>query len=569
MTRRRATPAASVLAIALLAAAASAQEVRPGDVRPELPAPGPTERPAPSLELPQVPAPSPAEGLASGVRLRVERFEITGSTVFGADELARAVAPFTGRELQTEGLLAARDAVTRLYVDAGYVTSGAVLPDQNPVGGVVRLGVVEGKLASVEVSGGSHFRQGFFASRLLRAGRAPLHMQELEQALRLLQRDTLIERVDAVLQPGKERGESRLVLNVHEGHRYHLGLEGSNERSPAIGSWGGSVDASFFNPIGWGEGVLAHGEFSEGLQDYEGRVEAPITPWDTRASLHYQWVKTKIVESPFDQLHIESREQTWGLELEQPVFRDDLDDLRIGLIGELRKLDTEVLGFGFCFEPEAGFSNPVSHCKGPRATVLRGQATWTRRTQVDALALRSLLSVGIDALGATTYGDSNLADGRFVSWLAQAQWAHLLPHALRDSQLVVRADLQLSNEPLLSFERFAIGGLTTVRGYRENQLVTDDGAIGSVEVRVPLWHDALGRHRIEIVPFMDVGYGWNDGAIPKGNLLWSFGIGLRVQPIDHASGEVWWGGRLKDVNDPKDHDLQDDGVVMRARVDVP
>jgi len=568
MTRRHATPAASILAIALWAAAAGAQEVRPNETRPELPAPGPTQ-PAPGIELPQLPAPSPAEGLASGLRLQVERFEITGSTVFGADELARAVAPFTGRELQTEGLLAARDAVTRLYVDAGYVTSGAVIPDQNPTGGVVRLDVVEGRLAAVDVEGSPHYRHGYFASRLLRAGRAPLHMQRLEEALRLLQRDPLIERVDAVLQPGQVRGESRLVLNVREGHRYHVGVEGSNERSPAIGSWGGTVDGSYFNAIGWGEGVLAHGEFSEGLQDYEGRIEAPITAWDTRASLHYQWTKTKIVESPFDQLDIESREQTYGIELEQPVFRDDLDDVRIGLIGELRSLDTEVLGFDFCFEPTAGFSNPVQHCKGPRATVLRSQVTWTHRTQVDALALRSLLSVGIDALGATTYGDSKFPDGRFVSWLAQAQWAHALPHVLRDSQLVVRADLQLANQSLFSFERFAIGGLTTVRGYRENQLVTDDGAIGSVEVRVPLWNDALGHHLVEIVPFMDVGYGWNDGPDPEDNWLWSCGIGLRVRPIAQASGEVWWGGRLKDVNDPKDHDLQDDGVYVRARVDVP
>lgn len=568
MTRRRATPAAAVLAIALLAAAAAAQDVRPGDVRPELPAPGPPGT-APSIELPPVPPPGPKPGLASGLRLRVERFEITGSTVFGADELARAVAPFTGRELETEGLLAARDAVTHLYVDAGYVTSGAVLPDQDPTGGVVRLEVVEGKLASVEVGGNQHFRDGFFASRLLRAGRSPLRMEQLEEALRQLQRDPLIERVDAVLQPGGALGESRLVLTVLESHRYHLGLEGSNDRSPAIGSWGGTVDASFYNPVGWGEGLLAHGEFSEGLQDYEGRVEAPVTPWDTRAALHYQWTKTKIVESPFDELDIESRERTWGLELEQPIFRDDLNDLRIGLIGELRKLETEVLGFDFCFEPEAGFSNGLAHCSAPQATVLRGQVTWTRRTQVDALALRSLLSVGIDAFGATTHGDHDLADGRFVSWLAQAQWARALPHVLRDSQLVLRADLQLATEPLLSFERFAIGGRTTVRGYRENQLVTDNGAIGSAELRVPLWHDALGRHRIEIVPFMDVGYGWNDGADPQDNLLWSGGIGIRVQPIDQAFGEAWWGGRLADVNDPKHHDLQDDGVNVRARLDVP
>src|SRR5260221_12935628 len=132
MACRRSHFAGAAAALALgLAAAAGAQNVRPGDVRPELPAPEPSAAP-PRVELPPFPEPSGEHGPAAGLRIRVERFEIAGSTVFTADELARAVAPFTGRDLGTEDLLAARDAVTHLYVDAGYVTSGAVLPDQDP-----------------------------------------------------------------------------------------------------------------------------------------------------------------------------------------------------------------------------------------------------------------------------------------------------------------------------------------------------------------------------------------------------------------------------------------------------
>ncbi len=562
----------SALAAALLALGAAseaiAQDIRPGDVRPELPPPAPGEE-APRFELPPLPLPGAEGRPAAGLRLRVERFEITGSTVFEDEELARAVAPFTGRELETEELLAARDAVTRLYEDAGYRGSGAVLPDQDPTGGVVRLEVVENELAEVEVHGNRQFRDGYFASRLLRAGRAPLRLQQLEAVIQQLQRHPLIERVEAVLEPARVRGQSRLVLTVAEGARFHLGLEGSNDRSPAVGSWGGGGDASVFNLVGWGDAVTVRGQASEGVQDYEVRADAPITPWDTRAALRFRETRVEIVESPFDELEIESYARTWGAELEHPLYRDDQDEISIGVIGELRKLETQVLGLDFCFEPAADFSNPLPSCSDPRATVLRSSAGWTRRSASDVMALHSLLSFGIDAFGATRHTDRDLADGRFVAWLAQAQWAHVLPEALWDSHLVLRADLQLASEPLLSFERFAIGGRTTVRGYRENFLVTDNGVTASAELRVPIWRDALGRHRLEVVPFTDVGHGWNDGpSDPEDDVLWSGGVGLRTEPIDGVFGEVWWGGRLARVGG-LGHDLQDDGVHVRLRVDVP
>ena len=41
--------------------------------------------------------------------------------------------------------------------------------------------------------------------------------------------------------------------------------------------------------------------------------------------------------------------------------------------------------------------------------------------------------------------------------------------------LIVRQTLQLASEPLLNIEKFALGGINTVRGYRENQFVRDNG----------------------------------------------------------------------------------------------
>jgi len=564
--------AAIALAIPhLLAAAAAAQQgLRPGDERPALPEPTRPGAEEPPLALPPVTPPAEDAPLASGVQVRVERFAFSGHTVFGTAALEAAVAPYTGRTISSEELLAARNAVTRLYVDAGYLTSGAVVPDQSVRDGVVRIEVVEAGLGAVEVVGNEHFRDGYFRTRLLRAGRAPLNVERMEAALRLLQRDPLIERVDAVLEPGPGRGESRLRLTVAERLPLALGLEVGNGRSPAVGSLNGVGEVAYSNLVGWGESISARGEISEGVRDVELRVATPLGPWDTRLSGWGRFTQVEIVEDPFDDLDIESKAWTWGVELAQPLWRDERDEVWAQLRGELRELETEVLGEEFCFEPDPGLGQTLSDCDQPKATVLRGGLSWTRRTERNVWAFQTLVSVGVDALGATTTSDRDLADGEFVAWLAQLQWAHVLPESLLGSHLVLRGDVQLASEPLLSFERFAIGGRTSVRGYRENQLVSDSGAIGSAELRVPVWRDALGRHRLELVPFTDVGHGWNEaGPEPEDDLLWSVGVGLRAQPVPGLFAEAWWGGRLVSVDRPEDRAFQDHGVHLRLRAYLP
>jgi hemolysin activation/secretion protein len=244
-----------------------------------------------------------------------------------------------------------------------------------------------------------------------------------------------------------------------------------------------------------------------------------------------------------------------------PLFRSEDDQVWAGLIAEHRSSKTSVLGEDFCFEPQ------TASCDDPTVSVLRQSLEWTRATRADVFALRSLLSVGVEALDATTHGKASVPDGRYLVWLGQAQWVHVLPERLWGTQTLLRVDTQISNDPLLSIERFAIGGLDSVRGYRENQLVRDSGVVVSGELRIPVWRDSLRRSLLELVPFTDYGYGWNDGFEPPDDTLWSLGAGLRFTPWRWLLAEIYWGGRLRDVPNPND-DLQDEGVSFRVVVDV-
>ena len=110
--------------------------------------------------------------------------------------------------------------------------------------------------------------------------------------------------------------------------------------------------------------------------------------------------------------------------------------------------------------------------------------------------------------------------------MGQAQWARRL--GVLDTELIARTDLQLAKEALLPLEQIAVGGRFSVRGYRENQLVRDNGWLASVEARIPVIRERRWANYVQVAPFVDVGHAWNTNRpTPELTTLASVGLGLR------------------------------------------
>jgi len=173
-------------------------------------------------------------------------------------------------------------------------------------------------------------------------------------------------------------------------------------------------------------------------------------------------------------------------------------------------------------------------------------------------AARSQVSWGIDALGATVHGKTE-PDGKFVSWLLQLQWARRF--SFLDLETVFRTDLQLANSPLLAMEQIAVGGYSSVRGYRQNQVVADQAVVTSAEVRIPIWRRPDLGGTISLAPFVDYAHVWDqeDRLLDRSRNLASVGIGLRWDMPRFVSARVYWGQDLVDAittGDIQDHGLQ-------------
>lgn len=467
--------------------------------------------PSPQLENP------PETTFPSGQSFFVKEIQVKGYSVL-EDEIIKLKQGYENKKVTFEELLELRSQITKLYFDKGYISSGAFIPNsQNVISGVVQIQIVEGELERITISGLERLQTGYVRSRIERFAGKPLNKKRLEEALQLLQRDPLIGRVNAELIAGSVPGNNILQVKIIETPAFHAGVGFGNNQSPVVGSQQASVFVAHDNLLGFGDKFSAEYTATEGLDIYDVSYSVPINALDGTVNVRYNNSGSRIIESDFRELGIRSETETLSFSIRQPLVRRLNSEFALSLAFDLRRSQTFILNdipFSFVEGPEDGES---------KLTVLRFSQDWLQRDATTVLAARSQFSLGIDAIDATV-NDSG-TDGRFFTWLGQFQWVQRLsPRIL----MLAKVNTQLTGDSLLSPEKISIGGVDTVRGYRQNQLVGDNGVIGGVEVRIPLTSNV---ENLQLVPFFDIGTVWNNRGINSDpQTLASLGLGLQWQP---------------------------------------
>ncbi|HSQ49957.1 MAG TPA: POTRA domain-containing protein, partial [Nitrospiraceae bacterium] len=193
--------------------------------------------PPPSPVLPIVPLP-PETGVPTqpgAVQVFVRDVRVIGNTAFSDQEIDEVTDPFKNRTLMTEDLERLRLVLTLLYVNKGYLTSGAIIPDQDVISGVITVQIVEGKLTRIDIEGNRWFRSSYLRDRLSLGIRTPVTLDPLQDQLQILQQDRRIERINAELRPGDQRGDSLLHVRVADRNPFHASMEVNNYLTPLVG----------------------------------------------------------------------------------------------------------------------------------------------------------------------------------------------------------------------------------------------------------------------------------------------------------------------------------------------
>lgn len=545
---------------------------------------------------PAPPAPSSPSG-PSEPKISIREIRIVGSTVFKPSDWRPLTAPLIDTSVGISELRAVADEITRRYVERGYITSQALLAEQEIKDGVVVIQVVEGRIATNGLRVNGAFRlHNYVKSRVALGLAAPLRVDRIENQLILLRDDPLLDSIRARLLPGQDQGESVLEVTVKEADPLNTELTADNFSPPILGGerYGGEI--GYGNVLGLGDGFnvsYKHTNTTNSLWDLRYRL--PLNPMNgtlearaflsrsqTTTSQAFQVINQGEVTTNSVDLTLRSDYDFYEASFRQPLIRTPLKEVAVSAGFAYRKgfpleaLDATGLPDEFAdFVAAQGLEDGLQNLgllsrdlNQDTTSVFTLGADYLVRDPQGVWSFRSQFNLGTGLFDATIRPQP-LPDSQFFSWLVQAQ---RLQRLWGNNLLILAADLQLSANPLLASEQFVIGGGPSVRGYQQNIRFGDNGYRFSAEQRIPLLKAKSGRPTLQLAPFVDLGQVWNNPRnpipLPSQTFLIGVGAGIIWTPLPEIAVRLDAAPPLINLEGRGDN-IQDNGLYFSVSIRPP
>lgn len=495
-------------------------------------------------------------------RIPVSQIKVTGSTIFGEDEFNPIIQPFEGKELTPEELREVADKITQLYLNEGYLTSRARPVSQTITEGVVEIRITEGSLVDIEIEGTQRLAQSYIRSRIELGAGTPLNINKLEDQLRLLRVDPLLDNIEATLQ-AKGEGQSILKVIVAEAEAFVANLSIDNYSPPSLGSERLGVSGRYRNVTGLGDEFSAsyYRSTTGGSNVLDFNYRFPLNPMNGTLQFRAAPTWNEISESGFESLGIRGQNQLYEISYRQPLERTPSEEFALSLGFTFQDGQTFIfndIGTPFGIGPDA---DGVS-----RTSVFKFGQDYISRDPSGAWSFKSQFGFGTGLFDATT-NPSPIPDGHFFNWLGQAQRSQKLGD---DHLLLIRGDLQLTPDSLLPAQQFVIGGGQSVRGFRQNARSGDNGFRFLIEDRITVRRNEAGAPTIQIAPFLDLGAVWNlpdnPNKLPDQTFLGGAGLGLlwdEFAEIEGLSLRLDYAIPFVDLSD-RGTNVQDEGFYFNV-----
>lgn len=526
--------------------------------------------PEPTPEIPRPPAPpiTPLDinpfRLPSGIDpqadpsaiLTPNRFIFQGNTLFTDEQLQAVVSDYIGKPISVGELLQLEEAITQLYVNEGYLNSGATIASTgaeiDPTDAEITFQIIEGKVSAIEITGADSLEK-YIRNRVTPATKGVLREQNIQEALRWLQIDSLIRGINVQLRPGQDAGQVILSLTVEPAKPFVVEAFANNNRSPSTGTFERGATAAYRNVSGLGDIFSLTYRNSTGSNVIGANYAVPINIKNGTLSASFTYGDNDITEKPFNLIDLNTNAIQYEISYRQPIHRkisgEQIQEFALGATLSRLESNESLLGIPFPLTEGADDTGQTN------STVLRLTQEFANRDRNDSIILRSQFNIGlpIDTRNADLFGD-----GTFFAWRGQALHAH----QFSKFTWVNRGGVQFADGPVIPSEQFSLGGVSTVRGYRQDGVTRDSGLFFSSELRIPLVSGSAGT--LQLVPFIDIGHAFNQGErfLPnESQTLASLGLGLRYDLTDRISARIDYGIPLLNRLDRRPT-LQEEGLYL-------
>ena len=513
-------------------AAASFAQTTPGTVGDTLKKPPevPQQKPPAAIVNEQKLAPLPPP--PGTVSVAVQAFTFTGNKIFTKEELGAVVAPFTGRPLKLPEIYDAADKVAAYYVSKGYTLATVNVPPQKVDEGVIRLEVIEGRIAAIKVEGNLHYQTASLLEYLHGVKSGEVYQgSALADGLNTLNELPGLS-TRAVLKPGDDYGTTDIVVQARE-QFVQASATVDNYGRENIGEFRFTGITMFNSLFGVEDQLQLMGMVSEHSLLRYGYIaySMPLDYRGSRLTGSYGIARFE-VDNELD-ASIDGENIVGRLQLDHPFVRTHNDRFVAGIAVSNTSADATIEGL------------PTGSTD---LTLLEINTSWMHGWGGGFLSrINTSLSSNFDQAnfcdlhpGFGCPGSEATKPRDDQQFRGQLDTLHVLPMPQR-FQALLRLDGVWSPDPLPDTQKFALGGPGSVRGYAASEVRGDRGWFTSLTLQRPF---LFGQFTLLGRVFADTGAVYEVDTPPGVNdeeTLSSIGLGadLRYQRVSMTLDASW------------------------------
>ena len=449
------------------------------------------------------------------VTFQLNKIVTDPSAVLTEAELAAITKPYEGQQVQLSDIYAIVEKINALYTEKGYVTCRAFLPPQTITDGAVKLLLVEGRTGNTTVSGNKYTKTAYITKRLHLNHDEIANIKQLNKDL-LLFNATNSTQLRIMMKAGEKPGTTDYEITAYEPKRDTWTIFEDNAGSDSSGQYRTGLFYNTKSLSGSCDALSVGTVISEGTKAANAVYSRSLGRSGTKMNLMYSSNSTKVVDGYYEDM-IKGHANSYTIGFVQPLLvnettrtelsldynrQDSKTDWLAGFRGNM--VDDSVQDFTLGF---AMTNYGTSHVFYQKHSYVRGYSESTpelfdRRTQ----------NFGFYKLNAM-YQKLYKA-GQMWNLRADAQWS--------------------GSEGMVSSRQFYMGGMYSVRGYKENFLGGDSGFTFSAEYAVPV----INRNT-NAFGFFDYGHVYGNGqSDDQHNVLASVGLGVRSTINQYCSASL-------------------------------
>ncbi|MGF1865973.1 ShlB/FhaC/HecB family hemolysin secretion/activation protein [Enterovibrio norvegicus] len=409
----------------------------------------------------------------------VSQIRVVGNSVLPTTKITQLVSPFEGQCLGAQNINQVLKVLTNAYVSKGYVTSRAVLEPQDLGSGTLTIRVIEGKIGGVALNGEN---SEAFAMALPSYAGEILNLRDIEQALDQINR---LPRYDAKIEmlPGEAIGETVVAFTTPDAGWHQIGLGFDNGGQKSTGDSQLRFNLTGSNLLGlldlWQVSASTSSEFSSRFdsQSLRTSLSVPFGYFTFGQSYTYSGYKTTVDSSNFSFVST-GNTSSYNSDVNWLFHRDNISksslNLALNYTREKNFIDDVKLVLGS--RNLANVSLSLSH-----ATRLGG----------GFLTVSPRYVRGVKLFNSET--DKGKTTGSPSAEFNKGELTLQYTLPITDRVTVTTTGFgQWATNPLYGSQRMSIGGLYSVRGFKEQSLSGDAGYYWRNDVtarltEVPFW----------------------------------------------------------------------------------